>query len=233
MGRQLRSEHDLKVRQPLSALHVVSRNAELIEQVAALQDIALDELNVKEFRSSGDEVALATLKAKPDFSRLGPRFGKQMRLVASCIAQLDQAALSLLADGGTVPLTVGEEEITLEADDVVLERIPREGLVVVSEGDMLVALETELTPELLCEGLARELVNKVQNMRKSADLDVSQRITMSITGDDAIAAAVDAYREYVSTEVLCVALEWSEEQLDDSMEWVLNEHPCWIRIEAV
>lgn len=229
LGRQLRSEHNLKVRQPLSVLHVVTRDAGIINSISEHQDIIADELNVKQVAFGDHETELATLTAKADFKQLGPRFGPKVKAVAKEIATISSENLEIIAEGGTFSISVDGDDIELGQDDVVIERIPQDGLVVACEGPILVALETALTDELLREGLARELVNKVQNMRKDGGLDVTQRIGVKLAGNEEIKEAVENNLEYFQTETLCVKCDFPE--TSDGVEWEINGHPC--RIEVI
>ncbi|NQU20709.1 MAG: isoleucine--tRNA ligase, partial [Candidatus Nealsonbacteria bacterium] len=229
LGRQLRTDHNLKVRQPLARLHVVSSNAAVLAKLAAYSEIMQDELNVRELSFGGNETDLADLKAKADFRKLGPRFGAQMKLLAKTISGLNHDTLVSLAGGGTISVDFNGEAVELSGEDIVIERIPRVGLVVASEGQLVVALETELSAELIQEGLAREFVSKLQNMRKTADLEVTQRIRITFTGDAELRDAVAANADYVATEVLatrCAAVDTiAGEELD------INGHVCTVLIQ--
>ncbi len=206
LGRQLRVQFDLKVRQPLAGLHVVCRDAAKRGRLAAVKDIVADELNVKEVWFGPDESRLAHLRAKPNFRVLGPQLGADVKRAAGVIRHLDRDHLERILAGDTVTLQVGERQVELGSDEVDVERVPKEGLAVGSSGDLVVALEVQLTPELLSEGLAREFVNKVQNMRKAAELEVSDRIRMEVSGDGEVSRAVRAHRDYIAGETLCVEL---------------------------
>ncbi|MGN0886780.1 MAG: isoleucine--tRNA ligase [Candidatus Spyradenecus sp.] len=229
LGRQLRTDKDLKVRQPLARLHVVSADAAARDALAAYTDIIREELNVKDISFGEDETALANLSLKADFKRLGPRFGAQMKAAAAAIAALPANLAAALARGETVPLTIQGTETTLAPDEVVIRREPREGLVVAAEGNILVALETALTAALLAEGLMREFVSRVQALRKEADLEVTQRIEVTFQADDEVAAAIDAWQDTILEEVQGDALlpgELSTDPID------LNGHELRLLIEA-
>ena len=182
----------------------------------------MDVYNLRSYRylSSGQQ---------DDFRRLGPRFGPQMKQLAKAIAMLDHETLVSLAGGGSVSVDLDGEMVELTGEDLVIERIPRSGLVVASEGQLVVALETELTTELIQEGLAREFVSKVQNMRKAADLEVTQRIRISFTGDSELEQAVVANADYVSSEVLAIECQ-SVTELSSGEELDINEHMCVVQI---
>lgn len=229
LGRQLRTDKDLKVRQPLARLHVVSADAAARAAIAGYTDIIREELNVKEVAFGDDETALANLSLKADFKRLGPRFGAQMKAAAAAIAALPANLAGALARGETVPLTIQGTETTLAPDEVVIRREPREGLVVAAEGNIVVALETALTAALLAEGLMREFVSRVQALRKEADLEVTQRIEVTFQADDEVAAALDAWQDTILEEVQGDALlpgELTTDPID------LNGHELRLLIEA-
>ncbi len=231
LGRQLRADHNLKVRQPLSALRVVSRDETLRNGIAALQDLIQDELNVKSVSFSDQDLSLASLRAKADFRKLGPRFGPRTARVAKAIAALPSETVARLLADGTCSLDVDGESVTISAEDAVVERIPIEGLVVASEGELVVALETELTPALLAEGLAREFVNKVQTMRKNADLTVTQRIRVAYAADQDVREAVATHADYIRAETLAETCEPVEQAAPTAETWDLNGHACAIAIE--
>jgi len=231
LGRQLRSSYNCKVRQPLAVIHVVCRNDSHLETVTAYQDIIREELNVREVRFSRDEHEMAHFNAKPNFSRLGPRLGKQMKAAVGLIKALPEDACLTHLEGGTIDVTLPDGNLlALGPDDLVVERVPKDGLAVAAEGAIVVGLDLELDDDLVREGLARELVNKIQQMRKQADFEVSQRIHVRVAGDAEIGAALDAYTSYISNEVLAVSLA-SADALTEGTEWDVNEHPVVIEIE--
>ncbi|MFC1453351.1 class I tRNA ligase family protein [Verrucomicrobiota bacterium] len=232
LGRTLRTQQSLKVRQPLSAIHVVSRNTDILARISSHESIVLDELNVKRLDVGTDERSLAVLRAKPDFRRVGPRFGPKTKEVAVAVGELAAEALEDLAAGRSVTLTAGElGEVELGPEDVVIERVPRRDLIVASESDLIVAIETELTDELVSEGIAREFVNRVQNMRKSACLEVTQRIQVMFSAAEDVRHAIAAHAEYVNRETLCVRCTAVEDKPADAADWDLNGRPCAIRME--
>ena len=206
LARQLRADRDLKVRQPLSALHVVSRDAALLDAIRPMTDILADELNVKQVVFSADETALATLTAKANFKALGPKYGAKMRPLAAAIAALDSTRLSTLLATGTLAIDLDGAPLAITPDDILLQRTPKPGLAVASEGDLVVALDTNLTPDLVSEGLARELVNRIQNLRKDTALDVTDRITLTLQASPALLAAAETHRAFIQSETLSVTL---------------------------
>jgi isoleucyl-tRNA synthetase len=231
LGRQLRADHNLKVRQPLLGMHVVCRDLPRLERIRALSDVIGEELNVKQVWFDAMESDLALFSGKPNFSRLGPRLGPLVKKTAAAIQKLDAESLSHLLDGKTVSVQVEGQAVDLSPDDVIVERKPKEGLVVASLNNLVVALETDLTQELIREGLAREFVNKIQNMRKMADLDVTQRIRILYHGGESVREAVEEYKGYIETETLCLESVYSQNLPMETGAWDLNGHPCSIRID--
>jgi len=227
LGRQLRIENDLKVRQPLGKLHIVSANPELRAALAGFDDLITDELNIKQIVQGSDETALADVSVKADFRALGPRFGKNMKTAASEIAALSVERAALLASGGTVRLTIAGEETEITSADVTIQRTPKAGMVVGAEDGIIVALETALTPELEQEGLARELVSRVQNLRKEADFEVTQRIEIILDTDKAVRAAAEHHIEYILSETICRKLTFGK---TDTAPADLNGHACSVEV---
>jgi isoleucyl-tRNA synthetase len=211
LGRRLRADNDLKVRQPLSALKLAGGD------VKGLEELIEDELNVKSVVFVADETDLCDVSYKANFKTLGKKCGAKMKAVAAAIA----AAKSVPFDC---------EGFTITADDVLVTRSPKSGLVVASEGVIVVGLETALTPELVAEGLAREFVSHVQSMRKEADFEVTQRISLTVEADDETKAALEAHLDYVKNETLTTAFAFAA---TDAEAVELNGHSTKIKVEKV
>jgi len=227
LARQLRADFNLKVRQPLAALHVVCRDEALLDLVRPLADIVADELNVKEVRFGRDETALAHLSAKANYKTLGPKLGGLMRKAVAAVDSFGTEELAQILDGQTVVVVVEGKPVHLEPADVLIQRTPKAGMAVASSGALVVALETALTPALVQEGHARELINRIQNLRKDRDLDVADRIALKISGDAELLAAVAAHRETIAAETLAEKLDAAPGAGDVDV----NGHPCAIQIE--
>lgn len=233
LGRQLRVQHDIKIRQPLAGLHVVCHRADDLARVAALKDVIADELNVKEVWFGSDERKLAHLRVKPNWKILGPRLGPAIKQAATVIQNLPVETVEHIMAGGKVAIQAGDRQVEIGLQDVAVERVPRPGLAVASQDDWVVMLETQLTPDLVTEGLARELVNRVQSMRKSADFDVAQRIRLTLHGDEAVREAIIRHRDQVMAETLAVECAWSDTVPGGSETADLNGHPCALTVRAV
>ncbi len=231
MGRQLRADFNLKVRQPLSGLHVICRDEARLARLKALSELMAEELNVREVWFGRDETELADLSAKPNFGRLGPRLGAQVKKAAQAIQKMDVSAMAELLNGRNVLLSVDGQAVEFTPEEIIIERKPKEGLAVASEGDLVVALEMKLTPELVCEGLAREFVNKVQTMRKEADLDVVQRIRLDVQADEEVREALREHAGYIATETLCEDCALVEQVPEGALAWDLNGHACQIHMK--
>ncbi len=232
MARQLRADHNLKVRQPLAALHIVSRNQELITRVRHSADIIEDELNVKTLVFGHNEADLAEFRAKADFRRLGPKYGPRMKQVADLISRMDHDTIVKLEASGHLEFTLpGKGAVRVCSEDLIIERTPRTGLVVSSEGEIVIALETKLTGSLVQEGLAREFVSKVQNMRKTADYEVSQRIQVAFDGSAELVDALAVHRETICSEVLALSFT-PVPGLAEGDVTEINNHTCRIQIKT-
>lgn len=199
LGRGLRKREEIRVRQPLSTVTVVTRAPHESEAVASHAALIAEELNVKSVEVHTDEAGLVDLSAKANFKILGPRYGKDMKAVASAIASLEHGTIEELLDGGAV--TTGGYEIS--SGDIIVERSPREGTVVASEGSMSVALDCAVSPDLRIEGIARELVNRIQGMRRELGLDVTDHIAVVFSTDDgAVTEAFALHGSWIAGEVL-------------------------------
>lgn len=215
LGRSLRAAHNLKTRQPLSTLSVVAddHHKEMLERLGS---IALEELNVKGLEFMHDETELVTYTARPNMKALGPRLGKQLKVLNPAIRALGHADIAkLLADG---KLDVEGHELT--PDDFLIDRNEKEGMVVQSERGITIALDTRLTDELLLEGDARELVNRIQNQRKDTGYNVEDRIVVRLEGAD-MSACLAAHNDYICGETLAQSLT-AEAASDSTKEWDVN-----------
>ncbi len=206
LGRAARSQAKVKVRQPLREAVVVAdpRERAAIER---LEDQVLDELNVKGVSYVEEAEELASYEVKPNFRTCGPRFGSQMPVVAKAVEQLDPSAAAAAFDrGDTVAIEVDGKEERLGSDELSLVMLPREGYQLERQANYAVALKLDLDDELLREGAAREVVHAIQNARKGAGLQVEDRIDLTLSGDDALIAAVRQHADYVAGETLAANL---------------------------
>lgn len=230
LGHGLRKERRLKVRQPLAVAHVVTGNTEVLQNLEMAKQLIADELNVKDVQFSTDEERFVHLSAKPNFPVLGRKAGKQMRALQSAIVSFDQKQCQALFDGQSVELSLNGTQVLLEPGDVLVDRSVREGLVAANEGELTVALETELSEALILEGLAREIVNKVNSMRRDAGLEVSDRISVTMESSEQVKAAMEQWGDYVRGEVLAMSWDFAPCQ---GQQWDLNGEPAAIAIQKI
>ena len=202
-GRSLRTAHNLKVRQPLSRAILALPDAAEREMLSRTAWIVADELNVKKVDFCADEEELVKRSCKANFKALGARLGKEMKAAAARIAALTPAEISGILAGNPLEIELSDgSAASITADDLVVRREERPGLVAASESGVTIALETALTPELEAEGMARELVSKLQNLRKELKFEVTDRIRVAYSAEGAAADAFAAYRDYIAGEVL-------------------------------
>ncbi|MDX6595395.1 MAG: isoleucyl-tRNA synthetase [Solirubrobacterales bacterium] len=208
LGRAARAQAKAKVRQPLRRAVIVANDAER-EAIEARAGLVTAELNVKELDFVSDEGELVRYTAKPNYRALGPRFGKRMPLVAAAVAALDAAHVAaVMAAGGEVGINVEGDEHTLGPDDITLALQPLDGYEVEAEAGHAVALQLELDDELRREGLAREIVHAVQIARKEAGLEITDRIDLSLGGDEELLGAASAHEDYLAGEVLATSVSY-------------------------
>jgi isoleucyl-tRNA synthetase len=208
LGRAARAQAKVKVRQPLRRAVIVANDAEreAIERSSAL---VTTELNVKELDFVSEEADLVSYAVKPNYRSLGPRFGKRMPQVAAAVEALDPAHVAgVMGDGGEVGINVDGDEHVLGPDELTLALQPLEGYEVEAEAGHAVALQLELDDELRREGLAREIVHAVQNARKEAGLEITDRIELALDGDEELISAARAHESYLAGEVLATSVSY-------------------------
>jgi isoleucyl-tRNA synthetase len=208
LGRAARAQAKVKLRQPLRKAVVVASDAERVA-IERLAEVVASELNVKELDFVQTEAELVTYQARPNYRTLGPRFGKEMPQAAAAVEALDAAAVAdAFERGEEVGVQVDGKDHTLTADDVNLVMAPLEGYQVEAEAGHAVALELDLDDELRREGLAREVVRAVQEARKQAGLDVSDRISLALGGDEELLAAAREHEAYIAGETLATSVDY-------------------------
>ena len=203
----LRRKAEIKVRQPLQKILVPAVDESQCKALEAMRQLILGEVNVKDLEIVGDDdQSILVKKVKPDFKKLGPKFGKQMKQVAAAIQGLDQHEISRLEREGAISLMIEGEEAHIDVADVeiISEDIP--GWLVANEGNVTVALDITVTPELRQEGVAREIVNRIQNIRKSRDYQITDRINLTFAPCQLTDDAIKNYADYVARQVLADTL---------------------------
>jgi isoleucyl-tRNA synthetase len=208
LGRAARAQAKAKVRQPLRRAVIVANDAERAA-IEARGELVTSELNVKELDFVTDTSELVSYSAKPNYRALGPRFGKNMPQVAAAVEALDaDHVAAVLAEGGEIGIAIDGTDHSLGAEDVTLALQPLEGYEVEAESGHAVALQLELDDDLRREGLAREIVHAVQNARKAAGLEITDRIDLTLSGDQDLIEAAQAHQDYLAGEVLAITVNW-------------------------
>ncbi len=204
LGHSLRKEHKLKVRQPLAKAHLITSNVDLLAALEKQSSLIAEELNVKEIELHADEGRFVQWAAKPNFPILGKKIGKLMPQAQKIISGFDRAQITLLASGKSVAVDIGGDTVLLDPTDVQIERRVKEGIAAGNEGELTVALDTALNDALLLEGLARELVNKINTMRREMNFLVTDRIRLQIAATDRVKEAFTMYENYITGETLVI-----------------------------
>ena len=220
LGRKKREEVKIGLRTPLAQLTIIHSDAAVLEDLRSLESYIAAELNVKNIRYDANESAYIELVTKPNFPVLGKRLGKRMKEFQSAIGQLDASAAGDLLDGGTIEV-LGE---SFSSEEIQVLRQAKPGSSVVSDRYISIELDCELTPALIEEGYAREIVNRVQQARKEQGLQVSDRILLQLRGDTGLLAAAQNHRDYVSGEVLAVELNATANNV------VANDEASWVSV---
>ncbi|MCD8136425.1 MAG: isoleucine--tRNA ligase, partial [Parabacteroides gordonii] len=227
----LRRKVNIKVRQPLQTIMVPVVDAHQQESIEAVKNLILNEVNVKELKFVDNAAGILVKRIKPDFKKLGPRYGKIMKSLAAAIQGMNQEDIMAFEAAGTFTLNVEGQDATIERADVeiISEDIP--GWLVANEGRLTVALDITVTEELRKEGLARELVNRIQNLRKSNGYDITDKITVTVLSSDEMDEAIKEYNEYIANQVLAVSVEITDHAISDATVLDFEDFSLSVRIE--
>lgn len=233
LTRAIRAKNNLKVRQPLKKMMVVVEKDKR-DALGKMKDVILDEVNIKELVVLDDDSEIVNKTAKANFKSIGPKFGKKVKSVAEIIKNFGKDEIKKLETGENIEIEVDDEKLLFTKDDVEIISHQIEGWVVESEDGVTVAIDTELDEKLIEEGLAREFVNRVQNMRKDAGFDVTDKINISFTGNQILVKAINNFSDYITNETLAEKL--ISEQITDGgfiQDWKIGDYECSIRIEKI
>ena len=227
----LRRKVNIKVRQPLHTLMIPVLDSHQQESIEAVKQLILSEVNVKEMKFVENTAGILVKRIKPDFKKLGPRYGKIMKPLAAAIQQMSQDDINAFEKAGSFALKVNDQDVQLDRADVeiISEDIP--GWLVANEGRLTVALDITVTEELRKEGLARELVNRVQNLRKSSGFDITDKVNLFILSNDMIDDAIREYRDYIANQVLAASIEIEDEAVSDAVELDFEDFKLSVHIE--
>ena len=213
----LRAKEKIKVRQPLQKIMIPITSAQQKEEISAVSDLIKHEVNIKEIELLEDASDILVKQIKPNFKTLGPKFGKDMKLIANVVNSLDSEDINKIEQNGSFELEINGKNITLGLDDVEITSQDIEGWLVANEGALTVALDVTINEDLRKEGIARELVNRIQNLRKDSGFEVTDRINVQLLKDDNVIAAVAANEAYIKSETLTEELEIID-NLNDGLE---------------
>ena len=216
--------------QPLQTIMVPVVDAHQQESIEAVKALILNEVNVKELKFVDNAAGILVKKIKPDFKKLGPRYGKIMKALAAAIQTMSQDEINAFEKAGTFTLTVEGQEAVIERADVeiISEDIP--GWLVANEGRLTVALDITVTETLRKEGLARELVNRIQNLRKSSGYDITDKISVTVLSNDVMDEAIKDFNSYIANQVLAVSVEITD-VISDATELDFEDFKLSVRIE--
>ncbi len=202
MALSLRKKENIKVRQPLSQIMVPVLSQGEKDAILAVEDLIKNEINVKAIKLVDDSAGILVKRIKPDFKKLGPKCGKSMKAVANMLTSLEQAGIAKLEKEGQLALDVDGQQIVVDKSDVEIKSEDIPGWLVANNGDLTVALDIQLTPELVKEGVAREFINRIQNLRKSSGFEITDRIDVEIERNENINGAVEDFADYIGAQTL-------------------------------
>lgn len=223
LGHALRKEHKLKVRQPLPKAEIACSSLEHLEFLQSQKHLIAEELNVKEVVFHASDKGFVILKAKPNFRVLGKKVGKKMQAAQKAVGELTDEELALLFKGASIKVIVEGDLLELTPEDVQVERLVKEGLIAETAGEVTIALDTTLNEDLLLEGLAREIVNKINTIRRDLQFNVSDRIQVKMDATDRLKEAYRRHEQYICQEVLATQVDFAPL---DTPVWDLSGEAC-------
>ncbi|KAB2848646.1 MAG: class I tRNA ligase family protein, partial [Ignavibacterium sp.] len=233
LSRAMRAKNNLKVRQPLQKI-MVALDKSKHDALSKMQDVILEEINIKELIILNDDSEIVNKSAKANFKSIGPKFGKKVKIISELIKNFTKDQIAKIERGEDQILEVDGEKITITKDDVEIISSEITGWVVEAEAGITAAIDTELNNALIEEGLAREFVNRVQNMRKDAGFDVTDKIIINFAGSENLVRAINNFNQYISTETLAEKLsDKAGSNNGFKQEFKIGEFDCSINIEKV
>ncbi|MDR0635976.1 MAG: isoleucine--tRNA ligase [Treponema sp.] len=233
MGRALRAMHNVKVRQPLKTVELVTHNIEEKKALLEMEDTIREELNVKQIIFPDNEADLVEYEVKANFRVLGKELGKDMKAVASRIAALSQNEIQGLLDGAILAIEADGRMVDIDASKLSIRRIEKANLKILNEGTLTVGLDTEITRELAEEGDVRDLIRGVQNLRKETGLAVTDRIRLRLCGSDKLKQAWEHFPDFIATETLAVETLWVKPNDSGLTKLEAGDETWLVRIEKV
>lgn len=232
LTRSIRAKNNLKVRQPLLKMMVAIDKSKR-DALQKMEDVILEEVNIKELIILDDDSAIVNKSAKPNFKVVGPKYGKLVKALTTAIKNLDGASISLLEKNGELEISVENEKVKITKEDIEIVSHEIEGWLVESEEGVTVAVDTELNEELIAEGYAREFVNRIQNMRKDADFDVVDRIKVFYSSEQKLNDYLTKFNDYIANEVLADEINFNSTSDGFSQDFQIGEFNCNIIIKKI
>lgn len=225
----LRRKESIRVRQPLNQIMIPVVDSKQQSDIEAVRDLILNEVNVKTLKYVDSGAGILVKKVKPDFKKLGPRYGKIMKQLAAKVQTMPQDAIAAFEKDGSYTFDIEGQNATIELADVeiISEDIP--GWLVANDGRLTVALDVTVTDELRKEGIARELVNRIQNIRKSSDFDITDRILVKISKQPQVEEAVSEYNDYIAAQILADKIELADNVVGNEID--MDEYILTISVE--
>jgi len=227
----LRRKVNIKVRQPLSQIMIPYVDEQQKQNIEAIKSLILSEVNVKELHFVDSTNAMLVKRIKPDFKKLGPRYGKIMKQLAIAVQEMSQNNIAMLEKEGKFNLLVNGEQITIELSDteIVSEDIP--GWLVANQDKLTVALDINITDDLSKEGIARELINRIQNLRKANDFEITDRIRVTVSSNKKLDTAITDFSDYIKSQVLADTLTITQESQNNEID--INDEITTVNIEKI
>ncbi len=233
IARAIRAKSNLKVRQPLNKIMVVV-DKDKRKSLSEMANVILEEVNIKELAVLEDDSEIVSKSAKANFKSIGPKFGKDVQLISNEIKKFNSEQIRILENGSSVTIKINGKEFSIDPENVEIVGSEIKGWVVETDGNVTVAIDTQLSDNLIAEGLAREFVNRIQNMRKEAGFDVVDKINVRFTGTQTFSKAIQSFSDYVATETLAENVEISDKLNGGyKQDWKIGDHSCSIQIEKV
>lgn len=232
MARSLRSLHNIKIRMPISTIYVVTKNQNEQNMLIEMQEIILDEINAKEMKIKSNEEELITYKAKANFKELGKKLGKNMKTVSIEISKLKNEDIIKIINGISHEIKVDNTKYYLSLNDIILEREEKDNLKVINEESITIGIDSLITQELYLEGLTREFVRQIQNLRKEKNFDVSDRINLYIENNATLEEILNKFEKYIKTETLALNIILNKSKLekkinlDDDIFTIIGIEKC-------
>jgi isoleucyl-tRNA synthetase len=229
LTRAIRAKNNLKVRQPLLKMMVAVESSRRIA-LQKMQEVILEEVNIKELVVLEDDSSIVNKSAKPNFKVVGPKYGKLVKSLTNAIKALDKNAISIIEKTGQLELTLDNQNVKISIEDVEIVSHEIEGWIVESQEGVTVAVDTELNEDLIAEGYAREFVNRVQNMRKDIGFDIVDRIKVSFETDIILSGYIIKFSDYISNEVLADSMVSNGNAVGTKQNWKIGDYDCIIII---